>query len=45
MKLWLSFLLALPLLPRPVVPVAMAADVELVLQGGESLFVADGRFD
>ena len=35
MKLWLSFLLALPLLPGPVVPVAMAADVELVLQGGK----------
>jgi imidazolonepropionase-like amidohydrolase len=35
MKLWLSLLLVLPLLPGPVVPVAIAADGELVLQGGK----------
>jgi imidazolonepropionase-like amidohydrolase len=35
MKLWPCFLLALPLLLGPVVPVAMAADAELVLQGGK----------
>ena len=35
MKLRLSLWLALPLLLSPVVPVAMAADGELVLQGGK----------
>jgi hypothetical protein len=35
MKLCLSLLLALPLLLGPVVPAAMAADAELVLQGGK----------